>query len=729
MFYELLMAKAMKNKKKTEYIELEYIGNTSTSYIFFPLVTAGKDIVEIEYEAQFTRTDVQQAEIKNGDPYFFIGLMPNSVWYAGCGYYGNSSVQADTDWHKFRLVSYGEDNGFWLDGTRIYQSTPRDSAYLTQGFRLWIGQGGSRTTYNRKKYVKVKVNGKLVYDLIPVLDKDLVPCMYDKVSGQYFYNQGGGEFEWKLPNQLEYLESTGTQYIDTGFLSKDLADKSLYIRMKTTGDASSYAYNGAYHISGTGLTIQFGLLATSDTLCRTTLNHFDPSYLNVTNLQKSEFTEMMMTPTEYWVNGEFKTTHEQTSVDKILETNNPFLIFGRSQYNQSNSITPMIISEFWIKDKDGKFVQYLISVYDKTLTPCMYDLVSKKYFYNNGTGQFKGYFEDGSQLVSYLTSTGTQYIETGLTVTPTIGFLGEAEASLTDASFETLAGYDTFFLPFAVVPSSKRICMGYGDNTDAPTLYPLIDGRLIPSTQASSTNSSLFIKYSGRFRVGLNFKASNVWQFEDANIKYEVNLPEVLPQDSTHTITVFGRKYDDNITTRFMWRGPIYKAIFTDGKDVIMNLIPVRKSDSTVCMYDLITKQYFINKGTGSFTYGTQVNLFDPTKPSYVAGYISTNNNITSSTLTDTFYIPCKPNTTYLVKRTAYKEANQVWRVATIPTEPTVNMSIPHFTGGLIDDLYLVIKSRDIDKYLLFSEGRTLHTDDLSKFTVLEIEDNNSLIA
>ena len=56
-------------------------------------------------------------------------------------------------------------------------------------------------------------------------------------------------------------------------------------------------------------------------------------------------------------------------------------------------------------------------------------------------------------------------------------------------------------------------------------------------------------------------------------------------------------------------------------------------------------------------------------------------------------------------------------------------MSIPHFTGGLIDDLYLVIKSRDIDKYLLFSEGRTLHTDDLSKFTVLEIEDNNSLIA
>lgn len=34
----------------------------------------------------------------------------------------------------------------------------------------------------------------LIADLIPVLDYDDTPCMYDKVSGEFFYNQGTGEF-------------------------------------------------------------------------------------------------------------------------------------------------------------------------------------------------------------------------------------------------------------------------------------------------------------------------------------------------------------------------------------------------------------------------------------------------------------------------------------------------------------------------------------------------------
>lgn len=38
------------------------------------------------------------------------------------------------------------------------------------------------------------VNGVLVRDFIPVLDWNDTPCLYDKVSGQLFYNAGTGEF-------------------------------------------------------------------------------------------------------------------------------------------------------------------------------------------------------------------------------------------------------------------------------------------------------------------------------------------------------------------------------------------------------------------------------------------------------------------------------------------------------------------------------------------------------
>lgn len=183
---------------RMDYTPLAWIGNESNCNMFIPLVTAGADIVEIEYEAQFTRLDVQQAEIKNGFPYFFVGCIANGVWYAGCTNYGNTTVQADKNWHKFKLVSYGNDNGFWLDGERIYQGGVTTAAFLSEGFSLWIGHGGSRTVYNRKKYVKVRVNGQLVYNLIPVLDKNSIPCMYDLVSKKYFKNEGTGQFTYSL---------------------------------------------------------------------------------------------------------------------------------------------------------------------------------------------------------------------------------------------------------------------------------------------------------------------------------------------------------------------------------------------------------------------------------------------------------------------------------------------------------------------------------------------------
>ena len=34
----------------------------------------------------------------------------------------------------------------------------------------------------------------LVRDFIPVLDNNNVPCLYDKVTNEFFYNQGTGQF-------------------------------------------------------------------------------------------------------------------------------------------------------------------------------------------------------------------------------------------------------------------------------------------------------------------------------------------------------------------------------------------------------------------------------------------------------------------------------------------------------------------------------------------------------
>ena len=56
------------------------------------------------------------------------------------------------------------------------------------------------TLYRRGKtklyYLKILNNGVLQRDFIPVIDWNNRPAMYDKVSGQMFYNQGTGEFNY-----------------------------------------------------------------------------------------------------------------------------------------------------------------------------------------------------------------------------------------------------------------------------------------------------------------------------------------------------------------------------------------------------------------------------------------------------------------------------------------------------------------------------------------------------
>lgn len=43
-------------------------------------------------------------------------------------------------------------------------------------------------------YCKIYNDDVLVRDFIPVLDEDGVPCMYDRVTNEFFYNQGTGQF-------------------------------------------------------------------------------------------------------------------------------------------------------------------------------------------------------------------------------------------------------------------------------------------------------------------------------------------------------------------------------------------------------------------------------------------------------------------------------------------------------------------------------------------------------
>lgn len=83
---------------------------------------------------------------------------------------------------------------------------------------VFSSKDGGTTSKMRLYYFKIYDGGVLIRDLIPVLDLNDVPCMYDKVSDELFYNKGDGEFSYgellpRIPSEyqeVEYLESSGT---------------------------------------------------------------------------------------------------------------------------------------------------------------------------------------------------------------------------------------------------------------------------------------------------------------------------------------------------------------------------------------------------------------------------------------------------------------------------------------------------------------------------------------
>ena len=120
---------------------------------------------------------------------------------------------------------------------------------LNQNIVLFANNtNGSITKYSGVRIAALKLyfNGVLVRDYIPVR-KGTVGYLYDRVSGKLFGNAGTGDFVLGpdvVP--VEWLGSTGTQYIDSGvMLNSNHVVKLRGLRDSTTGGGYANSFFGA----------------------------------------------------------------------------------------------------------------------------------------------------------------------------------------------------------------------------------------------------------------------------------------------------------------------------------------------------------------------------------------------------------------------------------------------------------------------------------------------------
>lgn len=364
---------------------IDYIESTGTQYIDTQVKTGLNIKVEAEFACLGTSDDVNYSGAVYGGGLGWIATGSYSQGYL-CSYFCDSSrngatIPFDNNFHTY-LCSNGLQK---VDDTQT--NITATSMPTTLNLFIFKGNIDFSTTFSikqRVKYYKIYDNGTLVRDFKPCKDTHGVYCLYDAVSNRYFYNAGTGSFrgsDWQ-PTTLEYIESTGTQYIDTRINPNQ--NTTLEIDFEYVGNDGSNSSEWVPIMgSKTSLSQMFALWY-GKTTRKLAINFGNIDSAEIQGSETSTRATLLLKDCSLYKNG---TLIYSNTISNFTGTV-PIILFG--VYNQTEIQTRGIYERIYsckIYD-NGTLVRDFKPCKDTRGVYCLYDKVSETYFYNAGTGSF-----------------------------------------------------------------------------------------------------------------------------------------------------------------------------------------------------------------------------------------------------------------------------------------------------------------------------------------------------
>ncbi len=401
-------------QNKPLYTELEYLESTNTTsspinnWIDTGVKSSSDLKFEIEYEA-----------LRYSDNVLFGGRDVHYSTQIVFNYYSESKFLIRWKVENPNLYlydGYGELNkkyklnmsreGLYINDNLIYNKFDQrtfDASDLPGNITLFAFNNLTTnsnivTGQHKIYYCKIWKNDELIRDFIPVLDSKNVPCMYDKVEKKFYYNQGMEDFLYKrkIPDgvtEIEYLESTGSEYIDTGYIvNVNNYDKTRFVvDTNILGSVSGYAFNGIGNASinaflvGERLNdIKYGV----GNEISTSINYNNNRVIFDLDAKNNKYTVFDTVTEEYLVNLNKLVTNNKG----FDETQSLLILFGylRASFptGEYQRLHKAQIYNCKIYEEE-KLVREFVPVLDKNKIPCMYDKIEGKFYYNEGNGQFQ----------------------------------------------------------------------------------------------------------------------------------------------------------------------------------------------------------------------------------------------------------------------------------------------------------------------------------------------------
>lgn len=383
------------------YTELEYIRSTGIQYINTG-ITPSKTL-KISVEVGFDSTQSSENGVfgsRNASTLQFWGsLLANQKKFAFK--YGSSTTQYTGDADSLDKVSLiATSSAFSVNGNSVAVTT---TSY-TSTYPVYLF--GVNNAGNLQYPATCKIYSCQIYDN-EILVRDFVPCLnpsnevglYDIVNGVFYGNAGTGYFlpgaAVSLPEgytRLEYIQSSGTQYINTQFMPNQDSRVVMDFQMVdgSTGEqhlcSARNTSNGPFFIilMHSGYKVRYASQALQ------TFSNADYERKRI------DFNKNVVS-----MGGETKTF---TYSDYQLTVNLP--IFCRNTGGTMDCYSSMKLHSYQIYDND-----VLTRLYTPALNADgeagLYDSITGEFYGNSGTGTFVA----GNELGSSDGNTPTQIIE------------------------------------------------------------------------------------------------------------------------------------------------------------------------------------------------------------------------------------------------------------------------------------------------------------------------------
>ncbi len=437
--------------------QLEYLESTGTQYID----------TEIKFDITGCRIELDM-ELIAVEGSWFCGT---NMDFEGGIYEGHLHTSSGFS-YTFEILDGKSTRGI---ATGINRKNNNTNIYIFARNWLSFEQPAKMKLY----YAKMYKDNELVRNYIPVEDNDGKLGLYDTISDKIFYNIGTGDFiagpsEGPIIKYdfLEYLESTGTQYIDTGVNLTGDIDLEIeyrnptYTQYERVFGLDPAAGNYKYQIEYAG--------TTNFVVC------VNDTRQSITCDARTNFVKVkLLSNGEFYVDDTLKYNFNKTY------TNSNYTIWLFKGYDQYSSLQ-IKSCKIW---KQNELIKDLVPIRNNNNGEVgVYDKISHEILYNFGTGSFiAGPLRP--KLISQLTAIYEdklanllpENIRKDITI---LGVTGTVEEGTIDTSDATATENDILEGKTAYAKDSKLI--GIIKNNETLEIIPNNERQVIESVYTSN---------------------------------------------------------------------------------------------------------------------------------------------------------------------------------------------------------------------------------------------------